>query len=30
MATPDVFDGNFHFCRVMYQSRRFGRGGAGA
>jgi hypothetical protein len=27
MATSDVFDGGFNFCRGMYQGRRFGRGG---
>jgi hypothetical protein len=27
MATADSFDGGFNFCRVMYQSQRFGRGG---
>ena len=27
MATPDAFDGGFNFCRVMYRSQRFGRGG---
>ena len=28
MATPEVFDGGFNFCRVMYRSQGFrGRGG---
>lgn len=27
MATPEAFDGGFNFCRGMYQSGRFGRGG---
>lgn len=27
MATPESFDGGFNFCRVMYQSGGFGRGG---
>jgi hypothetical protein len=27
MATPESFDGAFHFCRVMYRSGGFGRGG---
>ena len=26
-ATLESFDGAFNFCRVMYESRRFGRGG---
>jgi hypothetical protein len=26
LATPERFDGQFHFCRVMYRSRRFGFG----
>jgi len=27
LATPASFDGGFNFCRVMYRSGRFGRGG---
>jgi len=27
VATPEAFDGGFNFCRGMYQSGRFGRGG---
>lgn len=26
LATPERFDGQFHFCRVMYRSRPFGFG----
>lgn len=29
IATPEDFDGRFHFCRMVYQSARFrGRGGS--
>ena len=28
IATPESFDGAFNFCRVMYQSRYFARGGS--
>ena len=28
IATAQDFDGRFHYCRVVYQSERFGRGGS--
>jgi hypothetical protein len=27
MATPDSFDGEFHFCRIMFRGNRYGDGG---
>lgn len=30
LATPDDFDGAFHYCRVMYQTNRNGIGGGWA
>ncbi len=27
MATPDSFEGEFHFCRIMFRGNRYGDGG---
>ena len=27
LATPDSFDGDFHFCRIMFRGNRYGDGG---